>query len=183
MPEKIHRVVYIGNLDKVFLELLSDPRICLVACLLEPGDGDDGVLMSAAEKNEIPRYCVRSNEDIRLAFREIGQIELGVIGNFGIILDAQNLLASRRGFVNLHFGLLPQRPGRHPIVQAIQHKDAFTGVTLHWATARPDQGRIIAQKRIALNLSKVPDQIFERLEDLAARLLKENLENILPASL
>ena len=177
---KKYQVVYLGNLEKVFLELLSDPAIELKAYLMEEGDGDDGVLMTLAEKKQIPLYRVSSNQDIRQAFLEIGDVNLGVIANFGIILDAQNLAAAKHGFVNLHFGLLPERPGRHPIVDAMQNKDAFTGATLHWATAQVDEGAVIAQKRVALNPSKVHDQIFERLEDLAAALLKENLHKIIP---
>ena len=106
-------------------------------------------------------------------------MDLGVIANFGIILSAQNLVSTRRGFVNAHLGLLPDNPGRHPIRDAVEQEKRITGVTLHRAEIRVDSGPVIDQRVISMGVRRNADEIFDRLVSWIPVLLMNNLRSIL----
>lgn len=54
------------------------------------------------------------------------------------------------GCLNLHGSLLPKYRGRCPINWVLVNGETETGVTLHYMTARPDDGDIVCQKKIAI---------------------------------
>ena len=54
------------------------------------------------------------------------------------------------GCLNLHGSLLPKYRGRCPINWVLVNGEKETGVTLHYMTPRPDDGDIVAQKKIAI---------------------------------
>lgn len=80
------------------------------------------------------------------------------------------------GAFNLHGSLLPRYRGRCPINWVLVHGENETGVTLHHMTPRPDDGDIVAQKRISIS----PDDTARTLHDKAAVAAKQLLEEALP---
>ena len=81
------------------------------------------------------------------------------------------------GALNLHGSLLPKYRGRCPINWVLVHGERETGVTLHYMTPRPDDGDIVAQKKIAIGDDDTAKTLFDRCTAAAAVLLDE----ILPA--
>jgi len=82
----------------------------------------------------------------------------------------------RAGCMNLHGSLLPKYRGRCPINWVLVNGEKETGVTLHYMTPRPDDGDIIAQKKISIT----QDDTARSLSDKAARAASVMLDEILP---
>jgi len=175
---KIFHVVYCGDIPLVARSLIKLPYVRLVGWLYEAGD-EDAEILTLSEQMDIPAVLVENAMDVQKALNQMGDMDLGVIANFGIILSGQNLSSTRRGFINAHLGLLPDNPGRHPIHDAIEQEKRITGVTLHWAEIRVDSGPVIDQRVISMGVRKNAEEIFDRLVSWIPVLLMKNLRSVL----
>lgn len=86
------------------------------------------------------------------------------------------------GCFNLHGSLLPKYRGRVPINWAIINGESETGVTLHYMTPRPDDGDIVAQRRVAISDDDTARTVFDKCVVAARELLDETLPKILDGS-
>lgn len=68
--------------------------------------------------------------------------------------------------LNIHPSLLPKYKGLHTHARALEAGDREAGCTVHVATAKLDDGPILAQARVPIKPGDTPDT-------LAARVLKE----------
>ena len=80
------------------------------------------------------------------------------------------------GCFNLHGSLLPKYRGRAPINWVLINGEQETGVTLHYMTPRPDDGDIVAQKKVLI----APDDTAKSLNEKMTRAATEMLDEILP---
>jgi len=83
----------------------------------------------------------------------------------------------RRGALNLHGSLLPKFRGRVPVNWAIIQGEVRTGATLHYMTAKPDAGDIVAQHAVPILPDDTAKEVFDKVT-VAAELA---LFDVLPA--
>src|SRR5664279_1422256 len=69
---------------------------------------------------------------------------------FREMIQARFLELPRLGAYNLHGSLLPKYRGRAPINWVLVNGETETGITLHYMTPHPDDGDIVAQRKIAI---------------------------------
>ncbi|MEW6518008.1 MAG: bifunctional UDP-4-amino-4-deoxy-L-arabinose formyltransferase/UDP-glucuronic acid oxidase ArnA [Thermodesulfobacteriota bacterium] len=81
------------------------------------------------------------------------------------------------GCLNLHGSLLPVYRGRCPVNWALIHGEKETGVTLHYMTRKPDEGDIVAQKKVEITLEDTALTLHSKMTVAASALLTE----VLPA--
>jgi len=81
----------------------------------------------------------------------------------------------KKGCLNLHGSLLPKYRGRCPINWVLANGEQETGVTLHYMTPQPDNGDIVAQKRITISTTDTALSLHRKLTTSAAALLDANL--------
>jgi len=93
------------------------------------------------------------------------------------ILKPPLLDAARNGALNLHGSLLPHYRGRAPVNWAVLHGERTTGATLHYMTAKPDRGDIVAQTAVPILPDDTAREVFDKVT-LAAEL---TLDRVLPA--
>lgn len=79
------------------------------------------------------------------------------------------------GALNLHASLLPKYRGRCPINWVLIHGEKETGVTLHYMTPRPDDGDIVAQRRIQISDEDTAPTLAAKAAREAVLLLDEVL--------
>lgn len=77
---------------------------------------------------------------------------------------------------NIHFSLLPKYRGCFTSFWPILNGEHESGVTLHEIDEGIDTGRIIAQKRIALNGEVTARELYEEYQDAGLEIFVENLE-------
>jgi UDP-4-amino-4-deoxy-L-arabinose formyltransferase / UDP-glucuronic acid dehydrogenase (UDP-4-keto-hexauronic acid decarboxylating) len=85
----------------------------------------------------------------------------------------------KAGCLNLHGSLLPRYRGRCPVNWVLVNGEKETGVTLHYMTSRPDDGDIVAQKKISILDSDTALTLHEKTALAASGLLDETLPAIL----
>lgn len=155
--------------------LITGKEAQLVAWIVEKEDLKDDVFKMMAQKSGVPFYAVSGLSELTEVLKKISPCDLGVIGNFGIILNSVNLKVPVDGFVNIHLGLLPEHPGRHPILAVIAGEDEVTGVTLHRATEKVDAGTILDRRVTAMPKNRQMTEVFQKLEVLACQILGDRL--------
>ena len=82
------------------------------------------------------------------------------------------------GCLNLHGSLLPRYRGRCPINWVLVNGEKETGVTLHYMTARPDDGDIVDQRPIPITDDDTAKTLHGKAAQAAAALLDELLPQL-----
>ncbi|MDH5371876.1 MAG: formyltransferase family protein, partial [Acidimicrobiia bacterium] len=80
------------------------------------------------------------------ALSGVGPVDVGIIVAFGRLLRADVLAVPRRGFVNIHFSLLPRWRGAAPVERAILAGDRESGATLMAVDPGLDTGPTISNR-------------------------------------
>ena len=101
--------------------------------------------------------------------------DVAVVVAYGKILPGELLAVPARGFVNLHFSLLPAYRGAAPVQRAIMNGDETTGVSVMVLTEGMDEGPVLARRREAIDPSDTSNSLGERLAGIGAPLLLETL--------
>ena len=86
------------------------------------------------------------------------------------------LAVPSRGALNMHGSLLPKYRGRAPVNWAVLNGETETGATLHYMTAKPDAGDIVAQERVPI----LPDETAKDVFDKVTVAAETALDRILP---
>ncbi len=104
---------------------------------------------------------------------------VGIIVDFGVIVDKKTIDYFEFGIVNAHFSLLPQWRGADPITFAILSGQAKTGVSLMLIAPELDTGKLIAQKSLPLSPVATTPSLTAELIRLSNSLLLEYLPRYL----
>ncbi len=88
------------------------------------------------------------------------EVDLVVMAGYMRLLGAEVLDAFSDRVVNIHPALLPAFPGPSGIKDAFEYGVKVTGVTVHFANEKFDDGPIIAQEAIEI----LPEDTFASLE-------------------
>jgi len=109
--------------------------------------------------------------------------DLMVVVAYGLLLPPAVLDIPTRGCVNVHASLLPRWRGAAPIQRSILAGDTETGVTLMQMEAGLDTGPMIASVRCPIGEQDNAQMLHDRLSQLGAQLLAEQLDAILAGNL
>ncbi len=111
------------------------------------------------------------------------EVDVAVVVAYGQIIPDALLIAPRRGFVNLHFSLLPRWRGAAPVARAILAGDEHTGVSLMQLDSGLDTGPVFATWRTEINRSETTGTLTARLSGVGAALLASQLQNYVDGSI
>ncbi|GAA2890953.1 methionyl-tRNA formyltransferase [Microbacterium esteraromaticum] len=95
---------------------------------------------------------------------------LGVIVAYGGIVREPLLSTPERGWINLHFSLLPRWRGAAPVQRALINGDAELGVSVFQLVPDLDAGDVFAMRTVALPENATADVALEVLADDGAAL-------------
>jgi methionyl-tRNA formyltransferase len=110
------------------------------------------------------------------AIASAGSVDVGVVVAFGMLLRPEVLSLPRKGFVNLHFSLLPRWRGAAPVERAILAGDPTTGATLMEINEGLDSGPIISSATTLVDPSENSGELLGRLTDIGAKILGRDLD-------
>ncbi len=111
------------------------------------------------------------------------QTNAAVLVAFGKIIPQSVIDLFPDGIINVHPSLLPKLRGPTPVENAILQGLDYTGVSIMKIASKMDAGPVYIQKRVALDGNETKFELAERLGQLAADLVANNLANILDGSL
>lgn len=109
--------------------------------------------------------------------------DIMIVAAYGLILPRAVLAIPRHGCLNVHASLLPRWRGASPIQHAILHGDAETGVCLMQMEAGLDTGPVFASVATPIDSGDTAGSLHDRLSQLGAELLVENIDDILAGRL
>lgn len=119
---------------------------------------------------------IRSEEG--LAALKDADPELMVTAAFGQILSKENLSVPRYGCINVHGSLLPKYRGAAPIQWAVINGEVKTGVTTMLTDIGLDTGDILLERETEIGKDETAGELFDRLAEMGAELLKETIEKL-----
>ena len=97
--------------------------------------------------------------------------DLGVIVAYGGLVREPLLSTPARGWINLHFSLLPRWRGAAPVQRALIAGDAETGASVFQLVAALDAGDVFAESRYAVPASATAGDVLAALAEEGAQLL------------
>jgi methionyl-tRNA formyltransferase len=123
---------------------------------------------------------VRTPERAREITDEVRAVEadVGIVVAFGQLLPVELLEATRHGFLNLHFSLLPRWRGAAPVERAILAGDRETGVCLMQLEEGLDTGPVYGCRATAIGDDEAAGELRTRLVELGTELLVDTLPTI-----
>jgi methionyl-tRNA formyltransferase len=104
--------------------------------------------------------------------------EIGVIVAYGSILKKTALEAPAKGWINLHYSLLPEYPGAAPVQHAIMDGAASTGVTVFRLDEGVDSGPILAASQVEIQQHVTAGELLSELTSVGADLLVSTLNDL-----
>ena len=182
------RIVFAGTPEVALapLEALLASRHEVVAVLTRP-DAPAGrgkrlqpspVAARAAELGlEVLTPRRPRDEDFVARLAEIGPDCCPVVA-YGALLPQRVLDVPARGFVNLHFSLLPARRGAAPVQHAVIAGDQVTGATTFQIVLELDAGPTYLRHEEPVRAGDTAGDLLGRLSVAGADLLVETLDGI-----
>lgn len=103
--------------------------------------------------------------------------DLGVIVAYGCILKSDALEIPRKGWINLHYSLLPKYAGASPVQHALLEGASETGVTVFKLDEGVDTGPVLSRQELEVFPEENAGELLERLTDIGSELLCETLND------
>jgi len=104
--------------------------------------------------------------------------DLIITSAYGQIIPKEILDFPKFKCINTHGSLLPKYRGGAPIQRSIINGEEETGMTIMYMNEKMDEGDIISQKAIKIELEDTNATIFDKLSGLALNMLLELLPNV-----
>jgi methionyl-tRNA formyltransferase len=102
---------------------------------------------------------------------------------YGALVPRAALAIPARGWVNLHFSLLPAWRGAAPVQAAVQHGDEITGATTFLLEEGLDTGPTFGLVTEAVGPADTAGDLLNRLAESGARLLVATMDGIADGTL
>ena len=105
--------------------------------------------------------------------------DLAIVVAYGQIIPKKFLSLTKTGFINIHASLLPKWRGAAPIQRSIMNLDQETGISIMRITEKLDTGPVCNNYKIQLNENLNALEISEKLSNIAAEKILDNVDDIL----
>ncbi|MCC5948765.1 MAG: methionyl-tRNA formyltransferase [Nitriliruptoraceae bacterium] len=106
------------------------------------------------------------------------QLDAAAVVAYGALLPADVLAAAGRGFVNLHFSLLPRWRGAAPVQHALRAGDRRTGVSTFVLDQGMDTGPLLRTAEVDIDPDESAGTLLDRLATLGAPVLLDALRDL-----
>lgn len=117
---------------------------------------------------------VRTDYDEVLKFEP----DLIITAAYGQIIPSEILDYPKYHCINTHGSLLPKYRGGAPIQRAIINGEEYTGMSIMYMNEKMDEGDILWQEKLPIDIHDTNSDIFKKLSDLALKMLLEHLPDV-----
>jgi methionyl-tRNA formyltransferase len=131
----------------------------------------------AAEAAGIPVWQPTKPREV-LADLAALELDAAAVVAYGALLPTDVLEAAGRGFVNLHFSLLPRWRGAAPVQHALRAGDEVTGVTTFVLDKGMDTGPVLRRLEVAIEPDEGAGTLLARLAELGGPVLADSLRDL-----
>ena len=109
---------------------------------------------------------------------KIEELDVVLTIAYGVLLPENILSLPKKGFLNLHFSLLPTYRGAAPAQRALYNGETVTGVTVFQLDKGMDTGPIFAQESITIDPLWRSFELLKQLANLGPDVVKRSFEMI-----
>ena len=160
--------------------LQSDHEIALIITQPDRPAGRGQVLQQTsvadwAQNHQLPVVKPETSEDL---VGKIEELDLVLTIGYGVLLPEAILSLPKKGFLNLHFSLLPAYRGAAPAQRALHNGETVTGVTVFQLDKGMDTGPIFAQESITIDPSWRSFELLKELSSLGPKVVERAFEMI-----
>lgn len=180
------KILYMGTPEFsaiVLKGLVSNYKLRAIVTQPDRKVGREGkVLFSPVKQIGIDNtILVLQPERVMDIYEDLRDMELDLIITcaYGNILPPAILELPRLGCINVHASLLPKLRGGAPIHRAILNGYSKTGITIMYMSKGMDEGDIISQREIPIDLLDTAETLHDKLSVLGRDLLIETLPSII----
>ena len=158
----------------------SDHDIALIITRPDRPAGRGRVLQHSvvAEWAHTHKVPVIKPENSQELVGHIEELDLVLTIGYGVLLPENILALPHKGFLNLHFSLLPAYRGAAPVQRALQNGEVTTGVSVFQLDKGMDTGPIFAQQRLAIDPAWRSFELLDQLANLAPKVVERSLAMI-----
>jgi len=125
-----------------------------------------------------------SNEEKMEQLLKSFNLDLIVLAGFLQLVPSFLLKKFPNRIVNIHPALLPKHGGKgmygkkvHEAV--LNSKDAETGITIHYVNEKYDEGKVIFQKKIAIEAADTVETLSQKVQQLEHEWFPKTIEQLL----
>jgi methionyl-tRNA formyltransferase len=188
------RLVFAGTPEPAvpsLARLVESPRHDVVAVLTRPdaasgrrGKPSPSPVARFALEHDIPvlRPPKPNSDEFIGELAELGPECCAVVA-YGALLSERLLAVPERGWINLHFSLLPAWRGAAPVQAAIAAGDSVSGATTFQIEPALDSGPVYGVVTETVRPTDTTGELLERLSISGAALLATTLDGIADGSL
>ena len=160
--------------------LQSEHEVCLVITQPDRPAGrgrtlQQSVVVDWAEGHQIPVVKPETPQDL---VGKIEDLDLVLTIGYGVLLPENILSLPKKGFLNLHFSLLPAYRGAAPAQRALHNGETATGVTVFQLDKGMDTGPVFAQDSLNIDPSWRSFELLAELANLGPEVVKRSFEMI-----
>ena len=143
--------------------------------------------MERAKSNNIPTYVITSKSpeerDVELA-KELAKHKIDLIVLAGYLKMIGPRLIEEHTIINTHPSLLPAYGGKgmygmkvHTAV--VKAGEQYSGVTVHYVNGKYDEGAIISQSKVALDVGETPESLSQKVQEIEKIQLVNVIKNVI----
>lgn len=177
------RAVFLGTPAEAVPTLISLAKVAEVVAVVTRPDKPRGrsarplpsPVKEAAVGLGLATLQPANGSELSEALEGIGPIDIGVVTAYGTLIRPAALSTPKRGFLNVHFSLLPRWRGANPVVAALLAGDGETGVSLMLLDEGLDTGPVVAGSSVVIGRDETGGELTTRLAILGAAMLVEFL--------
>jgi len=178
-----YRIIFMGTAEfsKKILQFLVNDNYNVV-CVVSQPDKEVGrkkiltpsVVKQYALQHNIP---VLTPNKIKQDYQDILSYrpDLIITSAYGQIIPKQLLDYPKYKCINTHASLLPKYRGPSPIQSALLNGEESTGISIMYMNEKMDEGDILYQKSINIDIKDTSTILFNKLAILTIEMLKEFL--------
>jgi methionyl-tRNA formyltransferase len=133
------------------------------------------VVAEWAQRHQIPIVKPETPQDL---VGKIEELDLVLTIGYGVLLPENVLSLPKKGFLNLHFSLLPAYRGAAPAQRALHNGETITGVTVFQLDKGMDTGPVFAQESLNIDPSWRSFELLSQLANLGPKVVMRSLEMI-----
>ena len=158
--------------------LHSDHEIALIITQPDRPAGRGRVLQQSVvgEWAQLHRIETLKPEHPDELIGKIEELDLVLTIGYGVLLPERIIALPKRGFLNLHFSLLPAYRGAAPAQRALHNGETVTGVTVFQLDRGMDTGPIFTQESITIDPTWRSFELLQHLADHGPEVVQRAFE-------
>jgi methionyl-tRNA formyltransferase len=134
----------------------------------------------AVQATELGIKVIKANHFDENTIAQVSELkaDLGVVIAYGAFVNESGLKIFPKGWINVHYSLLPKYRGAAPVQHAILNREEFTGVSIFKLDTGMDSGPLVTSVPTRIETGENSARLLDRLTHLGISALLDTIPSI-----